>query len=316
MHEPTAWVAAAVAHVDAVSAGQPLDRSLRVTLNFHPDRDAGGLLTLEAMARDGVYRSQFETGTSNGGLTAHPGGNRWRWEERLFGGAYDNAPASERPKYGALNHRRRGIGGAPRFGSAHLRLAEHTLDRTTFCFPDSVMEPTDFGTADRFDLLRLAHALDAAQGDPATLSCNDRGDGGLGSGDPARDDQSGGELAGGDLLDDYIEAHVHGAIELSRDAEALVLDPCYRETCIEATAQQLGIPVEWHEGRILSVDELDRHLDYRGPAAVELGHQVAEQGRLDARIIGDAARVGTFHVQTVKQLWHLVARFGQPREPA
>ena len=63
--------------------------------------------------RDGVYRSQFETGTSNGGLTAHPGGNRWLWEERLFGGAYNDAPVSERPKYGALNHRRRSLGGAP-----------------------------------------------------------------------------------------------------------------------------------------------------------------------------------------------------------
>lgn len=292
MHEPTAWVTAAITHVDAVSAGQPLDRSFRVTLNFHPDRVAGGLQTLEAMNRDGVYRSQFETGTSNGGLTAHPGGARWRWEERLFGGAYNDAPVSERPKYGALNHRGRSIGGAPRFGSAHLRLAVHTLDRTTFCFPDSFMEPTDFGTAHRFDLLRLAHAFDAAQGDPTAET---------------RDD-----LLGGDLLDDYIEAHVHGTVEFSRDVEAVVLDPCYRDTCIEATAEQLGIPVEWHEGRVLTVEELDRHCDYRGPAAVELGHEVAEEGRLDARIIGDAARTGSFHPQTVKQLWHLVARFGSP----
>lgn len=55
---------------------------------------------------DGVYRNQFETGTSNGGLTARPGGARWRWEQRIFGGAYDDAPAGERPRYGALNHRR------------------------------------------------------------------------------------------------------------------------------------------------------------------------------------------------------------------
>ncbi|WP_245735650.1 DUF3626 domain-containing protein [Pedococcus cremeus] len=271
-----------------MSTGQPLDRSLRVTLNFHPDRVAGELLTLEAMVRDGVYRSQFETGTSNGGLTAHPGGNRWLWEERLFGGAYNDAPVSERPKYGALNHRRRSLGGAPRFGSAHLRLAEHTLGRTTFCFPDSFMEPTDFGTAHRFDLLRLAHEFDAAQGDPAA----DDGD--------------------GDLLDDYIEAHVHGTVDLVHDVEALVLDPCYRDTRIEAIAEELGVPVEWHEGRVLTVHELDRHHGYRGPAAVELGHQVAEQGRLDARVIGDAARTGSFHPQTVKQLWHLVARFGRP----
>ncbi len=90
-----------------------MDSLLRVTLNFHPDRMAGDVLVLEAIARDGLYRSQFETGTSNGGLTAHPGGDRWSWESRIFGSAYDQAPASERPKYGALNFRRRPVGGSP-----------------------------------------------------------------------------------------------------------------------------------------------------------------------------------------------------------
>jgi len=30
-----------------------------------------------------------------------------------------------------------------------------------------------------------------------------------------------------DLLDDYIEAQVHGPLLLAHDVEALVLDPCY-----------------------------------------------------------------------------------------
>ena len=93
----------AIAHVAARSEGGPIDPALRVTLNFHPDRRVGEVLMLEAMARDGLYLSQFETGTSNGGLTAHPGGDRWSWESRLFGTAYDEVPASERPKYGSLN---------------------------------------------------------------------------------------------------------------------------------------------------------------------------------------------------------------------
>jgi hypothetical protein len=37
-----------------------------------------------------------------------------------------------------------------------------------------------------------------------------------------------------DPLDDYIEAHVHGTVDLTRDIEALVLDPCYRDTLVEA----------------------------------------------------------------------------------
>lgn len=74
--DPVPAAQRAIAHVAARSSGGPVDPDLRVTLNFHPDRlvSMGGLLVLEAMGRDGRYRSQFETGTSNGGLTAYPGG--------------------------------------------------------------------------------------------------------------------------------------------------------------------------------------------------------------------------------------------------
>src|SRR5450631_2605928 len=150
----------AIAHVAARSEGGPIDPALRVTLNFHPDRRVGEVPILQAMVVDGLYRSQFETGTSNGGLTAHPGGDRWSWESRIFGSAYDEVPAAERPKYGSLNFRRRATGGSPRFGSAHLRLKQETLARTTFCYPDSVFEPTHFGVARRMSLVELAEADD------------------------------------------------------------------------------------------------------------------------------------------------------------
>jgi hypothetical protein len=74
-----------------------------VTLNFHPDRLLGdGRTVAAALLAEGVYRSQFETGISSGGLTAYPGGDRGGWEHAMFGGAYDGAPAAERPKYGGL----------------------------------------------------------------------------------------------------------------------------------------------------------------------------------------------------------------------
>lgn len=267
-----------------------MDRSLRITLNFHPDRETDGVGILDAMTRDGLYRSQFETGTSNGGLTAHPGGDRWRWEQRIFGGAYDGAPARERPKYGALNHRRNPLGGAPRFGSSHLRLAEHVLDRATFSFPDSVLEPTDFGTAQRFDLIGPADAFAAV----------------------ARDDAA--EHAEGGLLDAYVEAHVHGPISVADDVEALVLDPSFRGTEVERAAERLGVPLEWHEGRVLTLAELERHPDFRGADAVAVGAAIARDGFLDARIIGDARRAGHHEPQLLKLVWHLVARFGSARE--
>lgn len=186
--------AGALAHVARLSSGPPLNRDLRVTLNFHPDRVSRGTPILRSLADSGVYVSQFVTGTGNGGLTAHPGGDRWRWESRLFGGAYDHAPASERPVYGALDHRRGPVGAAPRFGSSHFRLTAATLERTTFCYPDSCLDPSDFGIAAHLALVELALA--------------DRRD----------------------ALDDCVEAHVHGPVRLDRDVEALVLDPCYRGT--------------------------------------------------------------------------------------
>ncbi|MGY2127886.1 DUF3626 domain-containing protein [Blastococcus sp. SYSU DS0617] len=280
----------AVAHVARSASGEPLDRSLRVTLNFHPDRLVDGATVLDRLARDGRYRSQFETGTSNGGLTAHPGGARWGWEQRMFGHAYDDAPAAERPKYGGLNHRRRRIGAAPRFGSAHLRLTGAVLDRTTFCFPDSVFEPTTMATADRFGLFPLVERFEAR---------------------PLTDEI---EATEGGLLDDYVEAHVHGPVHLAADVEAVVLDPCFRGSPTESRARALGVPVEWHEGRRLTVESLATHPLFRGPRTVDVGRRIAEAGLLDAAIIGRAAQAAVEDPQDLKRVWHCVARFGTPLE--
>lgn len=282
------WARAAIECVDARSCGVPLDRSLRITFNFHVDRDSGGVNILDSLAA-GFYRSQFETGTSNGGLTAHRGGARWLWERELFGGAYDDAPAQERPKYGALNHRRQPLGGAPRFGSAHLRLREHMLDRATYCFPDSAFAPRHFATARRFDLFPLAEAYDEALR-------------------VAPDDED------HDPLDGYVEAQVHGPVALHDDVEALVLDPCYRATPFEEKAGRLGLPIEWHEGRVVHVADLNDHIDYRGPDPVRIAQEIAQNGLVDALVIGDAVRSGRYETQPLKQLWHLTAQWGRPRE--
>jgi hypothetical protein len=259
-----------------MSSGPPLDSRLRVTLNFHPDRlTTNGQPILDAMGRDGLYRSQFETGTSNGGLTAYEGGDRWSWESRIFGTAYDRAAASERPKYGSLNFRCRPVGGSPRFGSSHLRLRLATLARTTFCYPDSFLQPVNFGVASAMSLIRLAEADDK------------------------------------DVIDDYIEAQVHGPIRLDADVEALVLDPSFHSTAVEEAAQRLGCPVEWHDGFELAASELRRRPDFRGPEFVQLGMELAVDGRLNARIIGDASRTRRYDDQHLKRVWHYVARFGR-----
>src|SRR5690606_18555611 len=188
----------------SVPGGLPR-RAARVTLQFHPDWPHRDGLVIESMARDGRYRSQFETGTSNGGLSAHPGGDRYRWESRLFAGRYDDLPAHARPVYGAWNRRGDLYGGSPRFGSAYFRLAPEATAWSTFCFPDSVHEPTEVG--EEADLPRLVQLAD--QG-------------------------------GQDYLDDYIEAHVHRPVFFGTHVEALVLDPCHRDGVVREFAEQLG----------------------------------------------------------------------------
>ena len=272
----TARGAAALRQVAALSSGPPLDPGLRITVNFQPDRLSAGLPILEALARDGAYHSQFVTGTGNGGLTAHPGGDRWRWEGRIFGGTYDDADPAERPVYGALDFRRQVVGAAPRFGSSHLRLTGPVLHRATFCYPDSAAEPTDFGVAAGTHLLALAEADER------------------------------------DALDDYIETQVHGGVRLDRDVEALVLDACYRGTPVAVAAGRLPFPVEWHPGYRLTVPDLRRHAGYRGPDYAELGASIAEKGVVDPRVIGAAARTGRYEIQDLKMVWHTLARFGAP----
>ena len=259
-----------MAYVRERSSGGPLAGDLRVTLQFHPDRAIGGVPVLEWLRRDGRYRSQFETGISNGGLMPHPGSDRWRWESRMFGTAYDIEEPAARPVYGSLDHRRRSRGGSPRFGSSYLRLTAAALERTTFCYPDSHLDPVHFGVRDRCDLIARADADHR------------------------------------DLLDDYIEAHVHGPVLLDRDVEALVLDPCFRGTAVAAAAARLPCPVEWHPGFRLDVADLVAHPEYRGPEIVACGLELARDGVLDAVLV----RAGHHDEQTLKKVWHCIARFG------
>jgi hypothetical protein len=115
-----------------------------------------------------------------------------------------------------------------------------------------------------------------------------------------------------DLLDDYIEAQVHGPVRLDRDVEAVVLDPSFRGTRVEEIARGLRCPAEWHGGFRLAAAELGRHPDYRGPRYVQLGTEIAVGGQLDPRAIGDASRTGRYDQQDLKRVWHYVARFGSP----
>lgn len=263
---------------------QGIDSSMpsAVTINFHPDRfTAEKKPILQAIAEDGYLKSQFETGTSNGGLTAYVGGERWLWEQRVFDGAYDDASNSLRPKYGALNFRNYETGASPRFGSSYFQLKSNVSARTTFCYPDSYFEPEDFAVFNRVNPL-IEKAL----------------------------------ASNSDLLDDYIEAHIHGEISVKDDIECLVLDPIFRASSIEQHALNLGVPVKWHNGYELSLEEMSRYPDYRGYEYIELAKELAQNGRINAKILGLAVTKQGYDEQEVKKVWHYLARFGYQSERA
>lgn len=286
--------AAAIDWVRARSAaGQGLPAEARVALHFHPGADASGTGVLASILDRGQYVSQFVTGTSNGGLTAFPGGDRWHWERRMFGGAYDQVDVQQRPVYGALDLDGDPYGPAPRFGPAYLRLRPEVLTRASFAYPDSTFGPELFGVADRMGLVadfRRDESADDAAVAPGGGLCRDR-------------------------LDHYIEAHVHGGVTVPGDVEALVVDPSFDDHAVLETADRCGLAVETHPGYIAEVAEIAVHPEYRGQDVVELAQRIAE-------VLGNSAQLRPIHIaharrewnldwQQLKKVWHCLARFGR-----
>ncbi|MFF5055958.1 DUF3626 domain-containing protein [Micromonospora sp. NPDC000663] len=303
----------------------------RLTVNFHPDRlGADGRTVAAALADDGVYRSQFVTGISNGGLSPYPGGDRDRWERRMFDGVYQRpgVTPADRPTYGGLNLLDHPDGACPRFGSCHLRLRPAVLSRATFCLGDSHLGPGVVGTADAFEAV-LAGLLTATA---ATGVCLGRAGTDVGTLVRTVLDAPGTPATAGRALDDYVEAQVHGTLDLATDVEELVADPSFAGTppgvALEQIARRYGFPLRWHAGFRLAVDRVDP--DFRGPAipvlAARLHREFARPGApVDAALIGRGAASAVTEparwadrgpiadtLQHLKQLWHVLVRFGTP----
>ncbi|WBB76453.1 DUF3626 domain-containing protein [Micromonospora sp. WMMD1128] len=331
-----AVIAAHLADAGAVVRGEEVVAAVtgygRLTVNFHPDRLLrDGRTVVEALDAEGVYRSQFETGIGNGGLTAYPGGDRDVWEEAMFGGAYQRPGVlpAERPKYGGLNLLDHPDGACPRFGSCHLRLRPEVLARTTFTFGDSHLRPTEVGTATAFEPV-LAALLTSTADTGVSLGVSKMDTGILLRTLLSRRERA--SERAGRALDDYIEAQVHGEVRLARDVVAVVVDPSFRDTDVGrrlvGIAGRHGFALRWHAGFELPVDGVDA--DFRGPDIPPLAARVhAEFGRpgepLYAALIGRAAASlarepqrwadrgpAELTWQHLKQLWHVLVRFGGP----
>ncbi|WP_088011632.1 DUF3626 domain-containing protein [Gottfriedia acidiceleris] len=309
-----------------------LKANARIGLHFHPDRPDSTMKTVaEALFEQGVYKSQFESGLSNGSVSAYSGGDRDLWEKRIFGGAYqlEGTTNNQRPKYGALNLMLHSDGPAPRFGSCYFLLAPVVSNRSTFTYLDSHQDPKEKGTFEEFNSILAAlledvfvsdfaigernltpvklvnHLLDNLKS-PFKYPANN---------DPNRN------------LNHYIEAQVHGVISLKEDVEVLVADPSFRNTHVGDILEQLclkySINLYWHRGFELMVDEVPS--DFRGPSMPSLAKRIAQNNYINANTIGTAVMNlkhypdawrdrGNYNevLQELKLLWHVLVRYGKP----
>lgn len=309
-----------------------------LTSNFHPDRlIADGRSVIAALFEDGIYRSQFETKISNGGLTAFAGGDRDKWEEAMLGGAYQAVGVrdAERPKYGGLNLMQYTDGACPRFGSCHLRLKQSILPRATLTFGDSATNPSDIAVIDAFEpvLAGLLERIDIDQNALGTSNVT------VTEFVKALVEPNSDEAKTifapkqGRALDDYIEAQIHGELNMAEEVDAIVADPSFQGTAtgeiLEATAKKYSISLEWHAGFELKPSEMSN--EFRGSEIPPLAKHIVESHSVDGLHV-DAAAIGMAAVsvvaspelwadwgsskdtlQHIKYIWHTLVVFGKPK---
>ncbi len=309
-----------------------------VVLHLHPDRiTADGRTVVEGLEAEGRWRTQWETGISAGALAAHPGGVRDGWERDLFGGAYDGSPPSARPAYGALDLLGLPDGPCPRFGSCRLVLAPSVRGRTTLCLGDSHLGPRDLGPPDVPDAI-IAGLLEPAE--PLAGSAV-IGPGVLDVAGVVAHLVATGRWSGpGRVMDAYVEAQVHGRVDLDRDVVGLVVDPSYRGTAtggrLAALAAVHGWTVAWTPGFALDLAEVEEvGAALRGAHVGPLARRVVErvvgaragEGRdvLDAAALGRADADARSHpaawsglgpdgdlAQGLTHIWHVLVLAGRP----
>jgi hypothetical protein len=203
------------------------------------------------------------------------------------------------------------------------------LARCTFTWSDSHQGPEHVGTIARFEKL-LAAWLEAIDSTGSALGVGDLDVptllGELSKSGASRRSQA--SRPPGRALDDYIEAQVHGPIDLARDVEALVVDPAFDATPtgehLAAIASRYGIALRRHPGFVLHPSEVPS--DFRGPRMPRLAERISNGAAFDAATLGRAAHSLRVEPETwqdwdspaetwqhIKQIWHVLVRFGRAR---
>jgi hypothetical protein len=134
----------------------------------------------------------------------------------------------------------------------------------------------------------------------------------------------------GRAMDEYLEAQVHGGVDLAADVAELVTDPSFDGTAVgddlEALAARGGFALRRHPGFVLPVDDVPA--GPRGPAIPALARRLRDltgEEVVTAAVVGAGARslvldpdawsdlgTPTECLQYVKQLWHVLVVAGRP----
>ena len=315
--QDSARLAAVLRDIDIHQAVDGLLRAARLTINFHPDRRSPDGTVVSGLLRTGRYLSQFTTGISNGSRSAIVGGARSAFEAAMFADVYDHSP-DQRPVYGTLDLLNDTRGGSPGFGSCHLVLDPAITHRCTFTVGDSYLSPPDAGTATAPTSILAGLAEQAATSDLLGRSLGVDAFRSLlaGISRPTATDR---------LLERYVEAQIHGGVDLSSDVIAVVADPAFRDRETGRQLQELadlaGAELRWHAGNVLAADRFPT--DFRRPDLPMMAKEVARpDGLVDAAVIGDRARTirpgpptidgdqSDHPLQWVKHLWQALVVFG------
>lgn len=296
-----------------------------VNLHFHPDRISYNNCTIiDSLIESGEYKNQYQTKTSSGSLTAEIGGDRDFWENRLFNNIY-GTNINERPKYGSLSLNSTSDGASPRFGSCFFVTNSEIKRRCTFTYGDSYLLPNEIGTANHLiliysklyeDIFIRNTALGFEYNSLSDFIKNTTNFLKLG------------ELTDKNThnLDFYIEAQIHGRIDLKNDITTLVADYSFKGTEFENRFRKLcekfDISLVWNLGYELYMNEIPNN--FRGIETQKIAEKIAENNIINAYIIGKSltneklyAEYEKFEVfQLAKYVWHCLVKFGHPIKPA
>ncbi len=225
-----------------------LDQQAPLTINLPPVVNKESVLA--SLSSDGAYKNLWERGSR----PSHPKAPKrskadfLHKEHRTFAGTYNRAIPQERPRYGALNFLAAREGGAAVYGPAVLTLRPEVKERTTYHTRDS-----------RFTNMEDAGGAGVMAGCLARRSDEDLqqllkvANGQLSSGVYGRDNHP--EAFTGS---NYIEAHIHGEINLAQDLAGVSLHERYRGTPVgndaETMAKQFGVEMIWYKDPAFEVD--------------------------------------------------------------